>query len=514
MRSWVAPRVQSDKRRLVTNTAAASAAQFITLVSTLVYMPYLASRFGLAGFGLYSLSITLASYAILLDFGVGVTLRKRIAEADAIGDTRALENVASTALVFYLFVGAAAFLVMGTVASHSGTLFNLTAQDATLLTRLLWVTAAQSLLQWPLSTSAHVLTGLQRYAMLARNSLLGTAGQVTVVAGLLWLDVGPVPMLIGVSSFGLLAGAANTYAAVKALDTARLNPLLARWSTLRAMFEFSWPLFIAQVCSVVLYQQTDRVILATFLGAAAVGLYEAAAKLQGLLLQLLNMANSAVMPMASSLDAQDRRESLRTLLRRGTRYTLALVLPTTLSMMILAEPLIEAWLGSRFSPAVLPAQLFISHQLLTAGTTIGDSILLGIGAYRKRLPYIVAMTLANLGISLLTVRSLGILGVVIGTTLPYLLDFPFHQRLILKECRVDLAEWISEVIVPTYAPLLATGAIAYLVSRTALVDSIMGVGTALAASVLAYWLVFALGLNAQERAEIRSVIRRIRRTGP
>jgi len=47
---------------------------------------------------------------------------------------------------------------------------------------------------------------------------------------------------------------------------------------MRTIFGFSWAVFVIQVCTIIIYQQTDRIVLGIFLGASAIALYEAAGK--------------------------------------------------------------------------------------------------------------------------------------------------------------------------------------------------------------------------------------------
>ena len=84
----------------------------------------------------------------------------------------------------------------------------------------------------------------------------------------------------------------------------------------------------------------------------------------------LTLTASAVIPAAANLLALELRERLRELLVRGTRYTLALSLPVTIAAMILARPLLIAWVGARYESFAGPAQLFLTYQLVTCSATI------------------------------------------------------------------------------------------------------------------------------------------------
>jgi O-antigen/teichoic acid export membrane protein len=274
------------------------------------------------------------------------------------------------------------------------------------------------------------------------------------------------------------------------------------------MFSFAWAIFVLQVCTVIVYQQTDRLVLGIFLGAAAVALYEAAGKFQGLVSQITTFAVSAVMPVASQFDAQGRRDSIRSLFLRGTKYAIALICPIVVVLMVVAHPLLQAWLGSRFANYAFAAQVLISHQLLTSGVAVGDSMLGGLGLVRRRVPYAVGVAALNLSLSLLLVRPLGILGVVLGTAIPYFVDYPFHMAILLRASEVPFREWLRRTVAPTYPLLLLPLSVSLALSATPLRDSIPGIAAIGALSVGPYWLaVYLFGFEPHEREDVRSGVR-------
>jgi O-antigen/teichoic acid export membrane protein len=502
---WPTPgRPSAPKRRVVTNTMTHGTAQGVALVASFVFLPLLTRGFGISGYGLYMLALTVASYAYLLDFGVGATLQKRVAEVDAKGDRAGLANLISSALLFYIAVGVVAALGILALALAGRVVFSISDSQAALLRNLLFVAALQSLFSWPLSTATHVLAGLQRHTLLAATSLLATTLQIIGMALVLVAHQGPLVMMCAVALVSIGTSAINGWFARKELPRIEVSPRNASKVGLLGIMRLSWVMFVSQICAFVIYQQTDRIVLASFVGAAAVGLYEAAGKFQGLLVQLAGFANTAVMPAASSLDAQGRNDMIATLYIRGTKYVLALMLPTTLALIIFAKPLIAHWLGLRFLGIVLPAQLIVSHQLLTAGTTVGGNIGIAKGALRERLPFFIALAAENLCISLLLVRPLGILGVVLGTIVPFYLDFPFALRFGLRHARVSIRQWFRDVALPTYTVLPLALVLGSLLARTALTESLVGTLLAGALTVVPYWIAFvALGLKQSERADLR-----------
>jgi O-antigen/teichoic acid export membrane protein len=497
----------SEKRRIVVNTLANGVAQSAAMLSALVLMPFLIRGLGTANYGLYLLATSISSYAVLLDLGVGASVIKMTADSSAHGDRERTGRVVSTAFAFYLLVGIVAAAILATLAFNAGTLFKGTAEDARLLRSLFMVAAVWQLWIWPATTASAVLMGRQLYKRTAVTGLLTVAMNIAVTIAVLATHQGPLMLMVGTTAASFLASIVQIVFAKRALGDVPLSPRLVDTASFRSIFSFAWAVFAIQVCSIIVYQATDRLVLGIFVGATAVALYEAAGKFQGLVSQLATFTVSAVMPMASHLGAQGRDETLRQLFLRGTKYSLMLLNPVVVVLMIVARPLLLTWLGPAFAAQAIAAQLLISHQVLTSGTAVGDSMIVGLGQLAKRVPYAVGAALLNLTISVVLVQRIGILGVVLGTMIPYLIDYPFHMRLILRGLDVPVGRWLKETVLPTYPLLLLPAVVSWALLTTSLQESFWGIAVIGVVSVGCYWIaVYGLAFQPNERADVRAAL--------
>ncbi len=510
-------RSSGEKRRLVVNTAANGTAQLASMVASLVFMPLLISAFGLGNYGLYMLASSVAAYASLMDLGVGAALTKLVAEHAATSDEATVAESVSSALVFYLLVGLIVGLSMAVLGAYSDVVFRLTGDQALLMRNMLWLGALFQVLYWPLSTARHTLAGLQRYDLLATSSVLATVLSVAATLLVLWANQGPL-VLVGLNgAIGAIVAVVNVVAVRRLLPSAQVTLLAASRSRITAILGFSWAVFVVQLSDTVFYQQTDRILLGVFSGAAAVGLYEAAAKFNALMTYLSGLTVSAVMPVASGMHAEQRIASLRALLLRGTKYSAALIAPLTVLTIIFAGPIIRVWLGPKFLSQVVVAQVLVFPHLAVCLGLMGDAIVIGKGRLARRVPYIVAQAVVNLVLSALLIGPLGVLGVAVGTAIAHLADFPFHVRFLLRETDVTLGEAVRGVVLPVYPLLVLPLVIGLLLAMTSLSKSLVGIAAAWAAALLSYWVAFYFrGLSDLERAEISHVLaslaRRVRRT--
>jgi O-antigen/teichoic acid export membrane protein len=236
-----------------------------------------------------------------------------------------------------------------------------------------------------------------------------------------------------------------------------------------------------------------------------VGVYEAAAKLSGLVSLLAGLPTAALMPAAAQLDAQDRVDTLRELYLRGTKYTAAFVLPITVGLMVLARPLLLSWLGPQFADNSFSAQMLLLVWLIFPNLAVAFTIFVGTGRLRFLLAFTSVHALLNLTLTLLLVRPLGVLGVVLGTVTAEFVMFPVGMWYTLKVLEVGPAEYVRRVVLPTYPLLLVTTLVTWGSVSAGLANTLVGVAAVGLVSVGAYWLgVFFLGLTGAERAEMRS----------
>jgi len=498
----------TEKRTLVRNTLLNGLSQSAAMLAAFIFMPLLVRSFGLVNYGLYVLISAVAAYAALLDFGIGAAVTRNVAEADATGDPSLAHQAVSTALVFYTVVGVLVALVMVLVGAFAGEVFHVSAQQASLLRTMLWIAAAFQLFAWPASTARYALAGLQRYDLLVGAALLGTALNVVATVYVLATGSGPAA-LVALTGVASVVSAGTMVLMVMPLLGPGVAALSgASYTRLVGMLGFGWAVFVVQLSDVLFYQQTDRLILGVLAGAVAVGLYEASAKVNNMVTYLSGLTVSAVMPLASSMDAASRHASLRSLFIRGTKYGAAFVVPVAALVVVFSEPLLVAWLGPRFAGQGIVMQTLVFPHVLVALGLMGDAIVISRGRMGRRVPYILGQAVANVVLSVLLVPRIGVLGVAVGTAVAHLVDFPIHVRFLLRETHVTFASWLREVVVPVYPLLVVPVGLGVLLARSPLASSVLGIALAVVIALGAYWLAFyALGLTADEREDFRGVLR-------
>ncbi len=266
-------------------------------------------------------------------------------------------------------------------------------------------------------------------------------------------------------------------------------------------------LLVVELSTLVSYA-LDRVILGAFRSPARVGLYEGPLRAHNLLYALGGALAVPTVPTASRYVAEGDVRRLRELVLRGTRYTLALFVPLCVTLMALARPLLDAWLGGRYAEGAAALTILVSYWILYGGLVVTPGFLVGAGRAREVALIMSAAAALNLALTLALTPELGLEGPAVGTAVAFTLAFPFLLRQGLQVSGATLGDLARRAWWPAYSlgALLAGVLVAVrLLLEPSGVAAVAGIGLA---AVGAYWIAFwVLWLDPGERALVRGLAR-------
>jgi O-antigen/teichoic acid export membrane protein len=497
------PKSGEHERHLAISAIAQQISQVAATLSMLAAITVLARRLSLSEFGTYGLLVSFTSYVLFAQSSIETAAVKGIAEAV---DQSARDRAYSTALALYAAVGVVAGGAIAAVGSALlgpfGIPIALYHQAQLGVFALALVTGAG----WPLKVFQDMLRGSQLFVSAAVAQGLAS---IVIGAVLVALALGRAPLWLLVA---VGASVSPVTGAISAL-MARLRRLPYSYrrtaitlDAVRGFLGLSVYLFLTGIADLVIYS-LDRAVLAIFRSPSTVGLYEGPARAHGFILQAQSAFASPTVSASARYVALGDVQRTRDLLVRGTRYTLAAAVPPTIVLTILAKPILTVWLGPEFAVAATAMSVLVGYWLVNAGVSVAGRMLITAGRARAVATYAGAVALLNLGLSLGLTPRLGLDGVVLGTTISYLLGFPFLIRLALQAFPVSLAELAREAWLPAYltGAVVAAGLLA--LRLTVALDTLPKVFGAGLLAVLLYWaMYYGLWLSPSERVLVRTVL--------
>jgi O-antigen/teichoic acid export membrane protein len=480
------------------NTALTAARTVIRGVISLAMLPLLIDRIGSAPTGLFIVATTLTGYFNSVEYGLGLSVTKYVAEHRAAGDAEQLGSILRASLALMCGVGvlvAAALTLLGVFGGQA--LFAGSAVRHEAVPTLL-VAAATALFYWPSRLGGSALEGLERYDL---NAIVQTAAAAItftlIYAATEWTH--SVPLLTGI--FCAVMVLEGVCAGALAWPHLGLRRGLGRWrgTHLRPALRFGAGLFVMGLADTLIFE-TDRLVVTAFAGAVAVVAYEVSLRPHNGIRLINGMVTGALVSTCSRLVAQGRSERLRKLVLVGSLYGTVLTVPFVVLTLVLARPILDAWIGHGYGRYAVYVQIFVSYWLMHAcGGPVGSAII-GIGRIRVFAWLAAVGALITLGLSIGLAARWGTIGVILGTVIPAWLGFPVSLGLSLRYVGISWTRFAREVLAPAYLPIAAWTLPIVAADWTLRPSGLLALGAFCAVALTVLWLALLPMLRSSWRS--------------
>ena len=489
-------------RLLATGSLVQQGAQVTGLLTMFAILTVLARRLSLEELGAYGLLASLAGYLLVVqNAAASAAVREMAGAVDASARTRTF----STAVAVYLGAGVVTGMTLaliGLVLAGTVDLDPELERQARLGAVLIGLVTA---IGWPLTIYRDALRARQWFVRAATIEIAALVVFASLVLSLAFADASLSLLIAASGTIPLLAGAGCAVAArVMRLPFHFERASITR-DELRDLIGLAWYVSLQEAAGTIIYA-LDRIILGVLRSATTVGLYEGPVRAHNVVRSLNGAVGVTVLPSASRYLAEGDQARLRELLVRGCRYTLALTVPITVTGMVLAAPILEAWLGTTYGAGAAAMTILLAYWLWNGSTGVISAIVVAGGRASTLARYAWMVALGNLLLSIGLTAWLGLEGVAIGTTVPYAVVFPFVVRVVLSIVPVHAATLVREAFAPAYLLGLVL-ALALVLARLALpIEGALAVAGTGALSIGAYWTCYyALWLAPHERQLVKEV---------
>lgn len=470
--------------------------------------PVLVRTLGKTEFGIWILVGSLALYLELLEFGFGGATVKKIAQLDAVGTRDELRRATATTFWILAVPGAVALAAGIVISIFFGSIFDIPPELETAALVVCLLITLDLALSIPSDTFGGVLIGLQRYDLLNTTLLVVVLAQAAGWVIVLALGGGLIEMAIVTVVIALLGQVARFLLARRLIGGPLLSPRLFQRRLVRPLAGMSVWFSLSEIATVVTIR-LDPVVVGIVVGVPEAAVYAVGQKLALACTQLVNPLTDGFFPLSSELDARGDRARLRGAVLTGTRISLALAIPIALTVAILADPAIEAWVGTGYEKAGIVVVLLVANAALAMLTSVGIRMLMGTGSFRYPSLALAAEAAANLGLSIGLGLKYGIVGVALGSLLSTaLVHVVLAMPYIARTFDLSLVRWVASLARAHVIPSAATAALgwAFLSSGVDGLGPVVGAGAAMMTAYLSLLLV--TGVDAGERRELIRLARR------
>ena len=367
------------RSRLSLNAVLNAAGSLIYYAAVVLVTPVAIHALGDRGWGIWQLVGAATSYATLLNLGLASAVAYHVAGAIAGKDLDRLADSVNNARLY--FGGVAAVIALAFAFGGRPLVESLLdSGEVGLAWRTMAVSVGITALTLPVRVYQSVISGLQRYDLVAGSRL---AGGFLLLVGVF----GGFAFGMDLVGFALVMTLAPTMPALFSwlLSRRLLPPECFRWRRpdfrhLGHMMAYSTSTVLYATGMVVLYQTMKFLASWRCGGTVAAGHMGLTVSLVQILSVLFIPLVAVLQTRVSDLVARGKQDELPRLLRRALASTSLVAVPILVFLLIEAHTIFDAWVGRALSPEVV-------DQL--AGTA--RSMILGQGLYVIFLPFFYAL---------------------------------------------------------------------------------------------------------------------------
>jgi O-antigen/teichoic acid export membrane protein len=484
---------------LARNVASRYLAIGIDAVMGFIILPFNVHHLGQSAYGLWMLMSSLTMYFSVLDLGFGSAVTKFVAQYRAKRDARSLNEIVSTIFFVFTGIGALAYVGFVVVALFVGRLFRLQPEQIETARHLTLIIGVYVAATFPFSVFGGIINGFQRYDV---NSIVGIGSSILVaIVNVVMLLSGfsLVSVVMATTTVRLATFLLYRWNAYQIFPRLVVRPSLFRWDRVRELSTFSVYISMIDWAGKINYS-ADALVIGAFMPSAAVAIWTVPQRLAEGVQRLTNQINGVLFPVVVDSDAGEQPDRLRVVFLQATRFTLVLVVPVVTALLLLAGPLIRAWVGPSFETAIPVAQLLLLVVAVRVGNSSATTVLKGAGCHRFLAFTNLSIALGNVALSLLLIRNYGLIGQAIGTLIPVAVGSAFV--LWPATCRrvgVGPMAAFTQAVWPTLWPLVPMAAVV-LPLRYAMPERLYAVALAAATGAVCYIAVYlAFSVKQHER---------------
>ncbi|MBI3769764.1 MAG: polysaccharide biosynthesis protein [Deltaproteobacteria bacterium] len=441
------------RKRILHNVASNYAAMLLSLGVGLLLTPFVLARLGPTIYGLWALVGSIVSYGSLLDFAISAAIIKYVAEHRARGEHAAAREMVATAVAVYLVVGAIVAALTIAVAPAVASLIQVPPDQRATVARLVLLMGIGVALAIPCSTPTAVLRGLHRFDLAGLLIVVSTLVRATGIVAVLLLGGGVLGLAAVNIAVLVLMQAPSVWLIYRVAPELRFGVRDASITRLRRVLSFSSSLAVMNTAGH-LQTKTDEIVIGALMPLRAVTPYAIAHRLSDLPQILTDQFMRVLLPIASELEAGVQRERLLRLYITATRLTLVAFLPLGAALTVLAAPILTLWVGAEYADYSYLVGLLTLASLIDTSQWPGGAVLQGMARHRPVAGLSVVAGVANLALSVILCRRLGLMGVAIGTLVPTaIISLGLLQPYVMRVVGASAQQMLREVYLPAFLPV-------------------------------------------------------------
>jgi O-antigen/teichoic acid export membrane protein len=451
----------SISHKIVRNTFSNIAGRFWGIAVAVFLTPYIIGHIGVERYGIWALVGVITGYFGLLDFGIGSSFVKYIAEFYARKEHEKINSLINTGFIFYSALG---LVIIGLAAVSMGLLLfflkiPLVFHDESSFVIFLGVVLFVG--SNALSPFVALQTGLQRMDIINKVSIAVSIPSILVTMYVLEHGFGLRGLMINNAIVFVMTSVVNIVVAFRILPGLRINVMKFDRVMFAKLFTFGYRIQLARLSTVVT-AQTDKILIVYFLSIGLVTYYQLGSSMIYYAVSVCGLLVSALMPAFTEIEAKGDRGVLVDAYLRSAKYLSAVTVPIFIFLMFIASKVIFVWMGLGYSKAILVIRILCVGFMINTIAQPATAVCMAIDRPQFMSIASVIIVFLNVGLSLVLVKIFGFFGIAWGSALAVNIGTIYFLSKVHAALQVPLQKLFSRIatyLIPSVAAAVVAGAV-------------------------------------------------------
>lgn len=420
----------ASTRKIKYGAAMSYATIFFSILSGLIYTPWMISEIGQANYGLYMLTLSLVSM-FAMDFGLDAAVSRFLSKFMAEGDKDQATRFLGVAYKLFAVIAFTLFVILSIVYFLIDSIYGALTTGELDKLRILYVIAGfYIVVSFPLKPFSGILVSHELFIQANFLQLLEKVFTVLLMV---------IALLFGYGLYALVI----VHAFVGSLILFIEYMIIRKRTAMRPQFQGHDKEIYKEIFSFTSWSTVTLVaqrfvlnitpsLLGILAGSASIALFSVGMVIEGYVWTIASSLGFLFLPKVSRLLSRDERGEIGVLFVRIGRIQLFIVGLIVSTFFILGKEFMGLWVGNEFHDSYYIALLLIAPSLITLTQDIGNTTLIAENKVKYRSYASIIVAAISMTLSPLLIPIYGPIGAAMAICIGNTVGLVFYMNVIYQ----------------------------------------------------------------------------------
>lgn len=477
----------------------------LSILSALIYSPWMLSKIGKSDYGLYTLASSLINI-FLIDFGISSAVSRFVTKYNAEGKQEEINNLLGLVYKLFMLISLIASIILLVIYfCIEGIYVKLTPEEIERFKVVFIISATYSVVSFPFASTLNgIMTSYEKFIQLKLCDVLHKVTTVVMIV---------VALLLGYGLYALVAAHAVSnllfflikWIIIKTSTPVKVNLKYFDKSMLKEVFSFSIWVMINAICSRLIMNLCPN-ILGVTAGTLAITVFGFASTLEGYVHTFASAIDGMFMPKIARIaykDTDGDTSKLLPLMTKVGRYQFAFICLIVVGFICVGYDFISLWIGSEYIDVyycaillMLPAPFYLSQQ-------IGKSAMVVTGQVKYLTFVNIIKAVINVVLVFILSKFIGVIGAGLSICIAFFIRNIGNMILYQKKLNIDMKKFSIDCYLKLVPAILLSSIFAFVFTYFYSELGWLHLMIKICVIVIVYLLsIFFIGFNKDERSNV------------